>query len=98
MDDVVLWIVVGTALAFDFTNGFHDTANAVATSISTRAMPPRVAVGLAASLNFGGGFLSLQVAATIATGIVQADLITPAIVFAGLVGAIAWNLATWYVG
>src|SRR3954462_5373350 len=98
MDDVVLWIVVGTALAFDFTNGFHDTANAVATSVSTRAMPPRVAVGLAASLNFVGAFLSLQVAATIATGIVQADVITPSIVFAGLVGAIAWNLATWYFG
>src|SRR4051794_32371800 len=98
MDDVVLWIVVGTALAFDFTNGFHDTANAVATSVSTRAMPPRVAVGLAASLNFVGAFLSLQVAATIATGIVNADLITPSMVFAGLIGAIAWNLATWYFG
>src|SRR4051794_2306271 len=98
MDDVVLWIVVGTALAFDFTNGFHDTANAVATSVSTRAMPPRVAVGLAASLNFVGAFLSLQVAATIATGIVDADVITPSIVFAGLIGAIAWNLATWYFG
>ena len=98
MSDVVLWIVVATALAFDFTNGFHDTANAVATSISTRAMPPRVAVGLAASLNFVGAFLSLAVAATIASGIVKADLITPSIVFAGLVGAIAWNLATWYFG
>jgi inorganic phosphate transporter, PiT family len=98
MDDVVLWIVVGTALAFDFTNGFHDTANAVATSISTRAIPPRVAVGLASVLNFVGAFLSLEVAATIATGIVDASLITPAMVFAGLVGAIAWNLATWYFG
>jgi inorganic phosphate transporter, PiT family len=98
VDDVVLWIVVGSALAFDFTNGFHDTANAVATSISTRAMPPRVAVGLAAVLNFVGAFLSLQVAATIASGIVDADLITPSIVFAGLIGAIAWNLATWYFG
>ena len=98
MDDVVLWIVVGTALAFDFTNGFHDTANAVATSISTRAMPPRLAVGLAASLNFVGAFLSLAVAATIASGIVDADYITPSIVFAGLIGAIAWNLATWYFG
>jgi PiT family inorganic phosphate transporter len=98
VDDVVLWIVVGTALAFDFTNGFHDTANAVATSISTRAMPPKVAVTLAATLNFVGAFLSLQVAATIATGIVQADVITPSIVFAGLIGAIAWNLATWYFG
>jgi PiT family inorganic phosphate transporter len=97
-DDVVLWIVVGTALAFDFTNGFHDTANAVATSISTRAMGPRMAVTMAAALNFVGAFLSLAVAATIASGIVDADVITPSIVFAGLIGAIAWNLATWYFG
>jgi PiT family inorganic phosphate transporter len=96
--DVVLVIVVATALAFDFTNGFHDTANAVATSISTRALKPRVAVSLAAVLNFVGAFLSLEVAATVASGIVEADLVTPAIVFAGLVGAIAWNLATWYFG
>jgi PiT family inorganic phosphate transporter len=96
--DVVLWIVVATALAFDFTNGFHDTANAVATSISTRAMTPRLAVALAASLNFVGAFLSLQVAATIASGIVDANVITPPIVFAGLIGAIFWNLATWYFG
>src|SRR5215210_1183117 len=61
-------------------------------------MPPKVAVGLASILNFVGAFLSLQVAATIATGIVQADVITPSIVFAGLIGAIAWNLATWYFG
>ena len=94
----MLWIVVGTALAFDFTNGFHDTANAVATSISTRALSPRLAVALAAVLNFVGAFLSLAVAATIATGIVDSALITPAIVFAGLIGAIAWNLATWYWG
>jgi PiT family inorganic phosphate transporter len=96
--DVVLIIVVATALAFDFTNGFHDTANAVATSISTRALSPRVAVTMAAILNFVGAFLSLEVAATVAKGIVEADLITPTIVFAGLVGAIAWNLATWYFG
>jgi PiT family inorganic phosphate transporter len=96
--DFVLWIVVGTALAFDFTNGFHDTANAVATSISTRALSPRLAVTLAALLNFVGAFISLAVAATIAKGIVDADLVTPAIVFAGLVGAIAWNLVTWYWG
>src|SRR5918998_6355448 len=98
MDDIVLVIVVATALAFDFTNGFHDTANAVATSISTRAMPPRVAVSVAAIGNFVGAFLSLEVAATVASGIVEADLVTPAIVFAGLVGAIAWNLTTWYFG
>ena len=96
--ELVLWIVVGTALAFDFTNGFHDTANSVATSISTRAMSPRVAVAMAAVLNFVGAFLSLAVAATIASGIVDANLITLPIVFAGLIGAIAWNLATWYFG
>jgi inorganic phosphate transporter, PiT family len=97
-NDLVLWIVVATALAFDFTNGFHDTANAVATSISTRAMAPRVAVGLAAILNFVGAFLSLEVAATIAKGIVEADMVTLPIVFAGLIGAIFWNLLTWYFG
>jgi PiT family inorganic phosphate transporter len=96
--ELVLVIVVVTALAFDFTNGFHDTANAVATTISTRAMTPRVAVGMAAVLNFVGAFLSLEVAATIAKGIVEADLVTPSIVFAGLIGAIAWNLLTWYFG
>ena len=96
--DLILVIVVVTALAFDFTNGFHDTANVVATSISTRAMPPRLAVGCAAMLNFVGAFLSLQVAATIAKGIVDAGAITPTIVFAGLVGAISWNLITWYFG
>ncbi len=97
-NDVVLWIVIATALAFDFTNGFHDTANAVATSISTRAMAPRVAVTIAAALNFVGAFISLAVAATIASGIVDADLITLEIVFSGLIGAIAWNLLTWYFG
>ena len=96
--ELVLWIVVATALAFDFTNGFHDTANSVATSISTRAMSPRVAVALAAVLNFVGAFMSLAVAATIASGIVDANLITLPIVFAGLIGAIVWNLATWYFG
>src|SRR5688572_10110263 len=97
-NDAVLWIVVATALAFDFTNGFHDTANAVATSISTRALRPRVAVAYAAILNFVGAFLSLEVAATIASGIVQADLVTLPIIFSGLVCAIAWNLLTWYFG
>jgi PiT family inorganic phosphate transporter len=90
--------VVVTALAFDFTNGFHDTANAVATSISTRALAPRTAVLIAAVLNFAGAFISLAVAATVAKGIVQADAITPTVVFGGLIGAIAWNLATWWFG
>jgi len=96
--DLLLVLVVGTALAFDFTNGFHDTANVVATSISTRALAPRVAIGLAALLNFVGAFLSLAVAATVAKGIVEAGSVTLPIVFAGLVGAIAWNLITWYIG
>ena len=87
-----------TALAFDFTNGFHDTANVVATSISTRAMPPRLAVACAAILNFVGAFISLKVAATVGKDIVDRGAITMTIVFAGLVGAIAWNLATWYFG
>jgi PiT family inorganic phosphate transporter len=96
--DVIMVIVVGTALAFDFTNGFHDTANVVATSISTKAMPPRIAVGYAAVLNFAGAFISLEVAATVAKDVVEAGAITPTVVFAGLLGAIAWNLTTWWYG
>jgi PiT family inorganic phosphate transporter len=96
--DVILVIVVGAALAFDFTNGFHDTANVVATAISTRAVSPRLAVTLAAILNFVGAFVSLKVAATVGKGIVDAEAVTTTIVFAGLIGAIAWNLATWYFG
>jgi PiT family inorganic phosphate transporter len=97
-NDVILVIVVGTALVFDFTNGFHDTANVVATAISTRAMPPRIAVGYAAALNFAGAFISIAVAATIAQDVVEAGAITPTVVFGGLVGAIVWNLTTWYYG
>src|SRR5918997_2169701 len=96
--DLILVIVVATALAFDFTNGFHDTANVVATSIRTRALPPRVAVGMAAILNFVGAFISLEVAATVGKGIVEADFITLPIVFGGLIGAITWNIITWYFG
>lgn len=96
--DVVLVIVVGTALAFDFTNGFHDTANVVATAISTKAARPQVAIGIAALLNFLGAFISISVAATVANDVVNADVITPTIVFAGLIGAIAWNLITWWLG
>jgi PiT family inorganic phosphate transporter len=96
--DVILVIVVGTALAFDFTNGFHDTANVVATSISTRAARPQVAIAFAAILNFIGAFISISVAATVANDVVDASVITPTVVFAGLVGAIAWNLITWYFG
>jgi inorganic phosphate transporter, PiT family len=98
--EIIVVIVVATALIFDFTNGFHDTANVVATSISTRAMPPRVAVGYAAILNFVGAFISLEVAATVANDVVsvQANSVGLLAVFGGLVGAIAWNLITWYFG
>ncbi|GLW09481.1 phosphate transporter [Microtetraspora sp. NBRC 13810] len=95
---LLLGLVVFTALAFDFSNGFHDTANAMATSIATGALTPRVAVGISAALNFVGAFLSLKVAATIATGIVDTSAISLTVVFAGLVGALAWNLTTWYLG
>ena len=96
--DVIVVIVVATALAFDFTNGFHDTANVVATSISTRAMAPRIAVAYAAILNFVGAFISLEVAATVAKDVVDPAAISLLAIFAGLVGAIAWNLITWYFG
>ncbi len=97
--DLILVIVVATALAFDFTNGFHDTANVVATSISTGAAAPKVAIAFAAVLNFVGAFLSIQVAATIANDVVNPEAISSLnIVYAGLIGAISWNLITWYFG
>ncbi|HEY7792767.1 MAG TPA: inorganic phosphate transporter [Gaiellaceae bacterium] len=98
MNDLTLVAVVVVALFFDFTNGFHDTANSIATSVSTRALSPRAAVLSAAVLNFLGAFVSLEVAATIAKGIVNPDVITLDVVLAGLVGAITWNLITWYLG
>jgi inorganic phosphate transporter, PiT family len=94
----LLVIVVVAATAFDFTNGFHDTANVVASSISTRALAPRTAIALVSILNFIGAFLSLKVAATIATGIIDAGQVTETIAFAGLIGAIVWNLITWAYG
>jgi PiT family inorganic phosphate transporter len=97
-NNVVLALVIVTGLSFDFTNGFHDTANAMATSIATRALSPRVAVGLSAVLNLVGAFLSLSVAATIASGLVDTGLVTLTVVFAGLAGAIIWNLLTWLLG
>jgi PiT family inorganic phosphate transporter len=96
--DVVLVLVVATALVFDFTNGFHDTGNAMATSIATGALPPKVAVALSALLNLVGAFVSLSVAATIASGLVDTHLVTLPVVFAGLAGGIVWNLGTWYLG
>ncbi len=96
--DIILVIVVFTALAFDFTNGFHDTANVVASAISSRAIPPRPAIAMASLLNFIGAFISLKVAATVGKGFVDTHDVTTTVVFAGLAGAIAWNLLTWYLG
>ncbi|MFF7374490.1 anion permease [Streptomyces massasporeus] len=91
-------VVIVTALAFDFTNGFHDTANAMATSIATGALAPRTAVLISGVLNVVGAFLSTEVAKTISGGIVDDTLVSPGMIFAGLVGAILWNLLTWLVG
>jgi PiT family inorganic phosphate transporter len=98
MEFVILIVVVAVALFFDFTNGFHDTANSIATSVSTRALSPRAAVVSAAVLNFAGAFVSFEVAATVAKGIVDAEAVTLEVLIAGLVGAITWNLVTWYLG
>ena len=99
--DIILGMVVFTAVCFDFTNGFHDTANAVATSIATGALKPRVAVAMSGVLNLVGAFISIKVAATIAKGIVNAHVLAGtaglSLVFAALIGAIAWNLITWYL-
>jgi inorganic phosphate transporter, PiT family len=94
----LLVLVVVTALGFDFTNGFHDTANAMATSIATGALPPKIAVALSGVLNLVGAFLSLSVAATIASGLVDTHFVTLTVVFAGLAGGITWNLLTWFFG
>lgn len=99
---LILGIVIATALAFDFTNGFHDTGNAMAPSIATGALKPKTAVALSAVLNLVGAFLSVAVAATVAKGIVSLDAVQGQalliIVFAGLVGGILWNLLTWLLG
>ena len=104
MDDVLITVilVIALALVFDFTNGFHDTANAMATSVATGALKPRVAVGISAVLNLVGAFLSTEVAKTVSGGIINTGPdgldITPVMIFAGLVGAVIWNIATWYLG
>ncbi len=95
---IIVVVVIVTALAFDFTNGFHDTANAMATSIATGALKPRTAVLIAGVLNLVGAFLSVEVAKTISSGLVDEAKITPTVIFAGLVGAILWNLLTWLLG
>ena len=91
-------VVVVVALGFDFTNGFHDTANAVATSVSTRALSPRMAVAVASVANLVGAFVTTAVATTVGSGVLETNLVTMQTVLAGLFGAIAWNLFTWRLG
>jgi inorganic phosphate transporter, PiT family len=98
MSSILLWVVVVFALGFDFTNGFHDTANAVATSVSTRALSPRAAVFVAAVANLAGAFVTTSVAKTVGQGIIDTNLATEKTVLAALIGAIAWNLLTWRLG
>ena len=92
--------MIVTALTFDFTNGFHDTANAMATSIATGALKPKTAVIAAGTLNLVGAFLSVEVAKTISGGLINEQVVTiaPEFILAGLIGAIIWNLLTWLVG
>jgi PiT family inorganic phosphate transporter len=98
MDNVLLVVVVVVALGFDFTNGFHDTANAVATSVSTRALSPRLAVLVAAVANLAGAFVTTAVAKTVGKGIIDTGLANEKTVLAALIGAIVWNLITWRLG
>lgn len=99
---LILLLVIGLALFFDFTNGFHDTANAMATPIATGALKPKTAVILAASLNLVGAFLSTEVAKTVSHGIIHEDQLAAStllpLIFAGLIGAITWNMLTWLLG
>ena len=98
MNDLLFVLVVVVALGFDFTNGFHDTANAIATSVGTRALSPRTAVLIAAVANLAGAFVTTAVAKSVAKGIIDANLATLETLLAALLGAIAWNLLTWWFG
>ncbi|MCM2264370.1 MAG: inorganic phosphate transporter [Desulfuromonadales bacterium] len=95
---LMLLLVIAAALVFDYVNGFHDTANAIATCVSTRALSVKSAIFMAAFLNFAGAMVSTKVAATIGKGIVDAKDVTQMVVFAGIMGAIIWDLITWYWG
>jgi PiT family inorganic phosphate transporter len=98
VSDLLVWVVVATALTFDFTNGFHDTANAVATTVSTRALSPRLAVLVAATMNLLGALIWTAVAKSVGKDIIKTDFVNQHILLAALLGAISWNLVTWYLG
>src|SRR3989337_861887 len=94
----VLVAVVVLAVVFDYINGFHDTANAIATSVATRALDPRAPILMATAFNFIGAFAGTAVAKTIGAGIVDEHTSTQGVIIAALVGAIAWDLLTWFYG
>ncbi len=98
MTEGLLWLVLATAIVFDFTNGFHDTANAVATTVSTRALTPRVAVLVAAAMNLAGAFVYTAVAKTVGSGLIDTGVVDEQLLLAALLGAIMWNLITWRLG
>ncbi|MEV4924973.1 inorganic phosphate transporter [Streptomyces roseoverticillatus] len=100
MDTFALVVTIGVALGFTYTNGFHDSANAIATSVSTRALTPRAALAMAAVMNLAGAFLGSGVAKTVSEGLIESPVGDKGmgILFAALIGAIAWNLVTWYFG
>jgi PiT family inorganic phosphate transporter len=99
MEDLALWTVIAIALAFDFTNGFHDAANSIATVVATRVLTPQLAVVWAATFNFIAFLVfKTHVASTIAKGVVEQDVLSIGVIFAGLIGAITWNLVTYYLG
>src|SRR5262245_37719307 len=94
-----IWLIIGVALAFDFINGFHDAANSIATVVSTRVLSPHAAVAMAAAFNFiAFAVFGAHVAKTVGKGVVDPQIVTPALIFAGLVGAVIWNLTTWWWG
>jgi len=98
LSTTLLVVIVAVALAFDFTNGFHDTANYVATWVGTRAITPRSAVAVSAAANLAGAFVTTAVASTVGKGIIDAHLATGQVILAALIGATAWNLVTWWLG
>lgn len=98
MISIVLVIIVVMALVFDYVNGFHDTANVIATSVSTKALQPRQAIIIATSFNFMGALMGTAVAKTIGSGIVKSEFASDWVLVAALAGAIAWNIITWYIG
>ena len=98
MNGPLVTVVIVIALMFDVTNGFHDTANAIATSVSTHALSPQAAVILSAVMNFVGAFVTLKVAATVGTGVASPASVGLYMVMAALIGAIVWNLITWRLG